>query len=85
MKLSGKKIWLTVMIICGLGSVSLAYVLWGYQWPVGSNVAFYINANTTQVPNELAAVNSASGTWNAIYPAGPYDDLQWHDVRDNSW
>ncbi len=70
MKLSGKKIWLAGMIICGLGSVSLAYLLWGLQWPVGSNVAFYVNANTDQVPNELAAVNSAAGTWNAIYPAG---------------
>ena len=70
MKLSGKKIWLAGMIICGLGSVSLAYVLWDYQWPVGSNVTFYVNENTAQVPNELAAVNSAAGTWNAIYPAG---------------
>lgn len=70
MKLSGKKIWLAGMIICGLGSVSLAYLLWGLQWPVGSNVAFYVNENTAQVPNELAAVNAAADTWNAIYPAG---------------
>ncbi len=70
MKLSGKKIWLIGIIICSLVSVSLAYVLWGYQWPVGSNVAFYINANTAQVPDELSAVNAAADTWNAIYPAG---------------
>ncbi len=70
MKLSGKKICLTGIIICGLVSVSLAYVLWGMQWPVGSDVGFYINPNTAQVPDELSAVNAAADTWSAIYPAG---------------
>ncbi len=70
MKLSGKKIWLAGLIICGLVSISVAYGLWGYQWPLGSNVAFYINPNTAQVPDELAAVSAAADTWNAIYPAG---------------
>lgn len=70
MKPSGKKIWLTGIIICGLVSVTLAYVLWGMQWPVGSDVGFYINPNTAQVPDELSAVSSAANTWSAINPAG---------------
>ncbi|MFC2167189.1 Ig-like domain-containing protein [Acidobacteriota bacterium] len=70
MKLSNKKIWLIAIMICGLVSASLGYVLWGIQWPVGSNVAFFVNPNTAQVAGELAAVNSASASWNAINPAG---------------
>lgn len=70
MKLSSKKIWLTGIIICGLVSVSLAYVLWGMQWPVGSTVDYYINPNTAQVPDELSAVSAAASTWSAVNPAG---------------
>lgn len=70
MKPSSRKIFLTGMIICILVSVSLAYVLMGMQWPVGSNVGFYINPNTAQVTDEASAVNYAAGTWSAINPSG---------------
>ena len=70
MKLSSRKIFLIGLIICGLVSVSLAYVLLGRQWPVGTNVGFYINPNTTQVTDEAWAVYYAAGTWSAINPSG---------------
>ncbi|MBU4255552.1 MAG: matrixin family metalloprotease, partial [Acidobacteria bacterium] len=69
MKLSSRKIFLIGMIICGLVSISLAYVLLGVQWPVGTNVGFYINPNTAQVTDEAWAVYYAAGTWSALDPS----------------
>jgi len=64
------KYWL---VVAGIGlclNVALAYVLQGFQWPVGSNVGYVINANTTQVSDEAGAVRNAGGTWGAVYPPG---------------
>ncbi len=70
MKRPGIKVWLTGMIICVLLSASLAYVLFGVQWPVGSNVPYYINPNTADVTDEVWAVYYAAETWSQINPAG---------------
>lgn len=51
-------------------SAALAYVLQGFQWPVGTQVAYVINANTSQVSDESGAVQNAGGSWSAVYPAG---------------
>lgn len=70
MKKSGFRVWLTGIIICGLISASLSYVLLGRQWPVGTDVSYYINPNTTDVGDEAWAVYYAAETWNQINPAG---------------
>jgi len=51
-------------------SVSLAYVLLGYKWPVGSTEPYRINENTAQVADERNAVVSAMSSWNGINPSG---------------
>jgi len=48
----------------------MAYVLSGYQWPVGSIVKYYINANTAQVGDEDTVVKSAAHSWSLINPPG---------------
>ncbi len=50
--------------------VSLAYVLSGYKWPVGTAVPYYINGNTIQVDDERNAVMSAMTSWSGINPSG---------------
>jgi len=51
-------------------AIAIAYNLLGFQWPVGTNVRYYINANTPQVPDEASAVSKAGNTWGALNPAG---------------
>ena len=70
MNRSSGKIWLTGLIILSFVTVSLAYVLWGMKWPLGSNVGYYINSNTAQVSNEQNAVKSAASSWSQINPPG---------------
>ena len=70
MKESSVKLWLFVGFLIIFVGVSIAYVLLGYQWPVGSDVTYYINPNTAQVTDEEDAVKSAADSWNGINPAG---------------
>lgn len=57
-----------VIIILVVGS--LAYVLTGQKWPIGTVISYHINANTNQVTNEADAVKSATSSWSQIYSAG---------------
>jgi len=70
MKKLGIKFWLfgVILIIFAIGS--LGYVLFGYKWPVGSSMPYYINANTGQVADEAQAVKNAANSWSQIFPAG---------------
>jgi len=61
---------LCVAILIVFISVSLAYVLLGYKWPVGSTEPYRINENTAQVADERNAVVSAMSSWNGINPSG---------------
>ena len=59
--------------LAGVGAIAcaaFAYVLMGMKWPVGSNVGYSVNANSAKVAGELAAVQSAAGSWSAINPSG---------------
>lgn len=49
---------------------AVAYNLLGFQWPVGTNVRYRINANTSQVSDEASAVSKAGNTWSALNSAG---------------
>jgi hypothetical protein len=51
-------------------ATAVAYKLLGFQWPVGTNVRYTINANTPQVPDEASAVSRAGNTWSALNPSG---------------
>ena len=70
MRKSSTKLSIFVALLIGFVVVSFAYVLLGYQWPVGTVVTYYVNANTAQVADEEDAVKSAADTWSQIYPAG---------------
>lgn len=70
MKKLGIKFWLFGVILIILVAGSLGYVLTGQQWPVGSVVSYFINANTPQVTNETDAVKNAAHSWSQIFPSG---------------
>jgi hypothetical protein len=57
-----------IFLVCISGT--LAYVLHDFQWPVGTRVSYYINANTSQVDDEDTAVNNAARSWSKIWPTG---------------
>lgn len=63
---------LTVLYVCLVVCVTtaVAYKLLGFQWPVGTNVRYYINPNTPQVPDEASAVRRAGNTWSALNSSG---------------
>jgi len=65
----------TILAVVGVSTavfvaIAIAYNLLGFQWPVGTNVRYYINANTSQVPDEASAVSKGGNTWGALNPAG---------------
>ncbi len=64
------KFWLFCAFLIILVGFSISYTLLGFQWPVGSDVGFFINANTSQVPDEDSAVRNAAVSWNQISPSG---------------
>jgi hypothetical protein len=66
----GFKLRLFPACVGAMACVAFGYVLMGVKWPVGSNVGYYVNANSTKVTGELAAVQSAAGTWSSVNPAG---------------
>ncbi|UCC39654.1 MAG: matrixin family metalloprotease [Candidatus Aminicenantes bacterium] len=70
MKKRSTKFWLHIAVFAGFTALSMAYVLLDYKWPVGTDVVYYINANTAQVTGEENAVKNAADSWNQIYPAG---------------
>jgi len=51
-------------------AAAVAYNLLGFQWPVGTNVRYYINANTAQVSDEASAVSKAGNTWSSLNSTG---------------
>jgi hypothetical protein len=59
--------WVCVAVFI---TTAIAYNLLGFQWPVGTNVRYQINANTPQVPDEASAVSKAGNTWGSLNPAG---------------
>jgi len=63
---------LTIVCVCiaVLIGTAVAYNLLGFQWLVGTNVRYHINANTSQVPDEASAVSKAGNTWSALNSAG---------------
>ena len=67
---SSTKFWLFSAILIILVGGSVAYTLLGFLWPVGTDVAFYINANTSQVADEETAVRNAANSWSQINPSG---------------
>ncbi len=67
---SSARILTAVTFLLLLTAGVAAYVLEGFQWPVGTNVSYRINANTPQVTNEANAVIGAADTWSALHPAG---------------
>lgn len=70
MKKNSTKFWVFLVGVILLVVGSLAYILTGQQWPVGTVIAFFINPNTAQVPDEATAVRNAAGTWSQVFPAG---------------
>lgn len=70
MKKERIKFWLLTAAIIFLVAGSLAYILTGQQWPVGTVLQYYINPNTDQVANEATAVRNAADSWSQIFPAG---------------
>lgn len=70
MKKDKKKFWIPLAAIVLLVAGSLAYVLTGQHWPVGTVIVYSINPNTAQVPDEDTAVRNAAGSWSQIFPAG---------------
>jgi len=70
MKKTGSRSWLPALIFLCLAAAALAYTLTGSKWPVGTNVGYFINANTAQVTNEASAVKSAASSWSQINPSG---------------
>ena len=64
------KFWFICAFLIIIVGTSISYLLLGFQWPVGSDVGFYINANTSQVPDEDSAVKNATGSWSQINPSG---------------
>ncbi|MFC2164892.1 Ig-like domain-containing protein [Acidobacteriota bacterium] len=63
---------LAIVCVCMAVCVAtaIAYNLLGFQWPVGTNVRYRINANTAQVPDEASAVSKAGNTWSSLNSAG---------------
>lgn len=70
MKKASTKFWLHITVLVGVTALSIAYVLFDYKWPEGTDVTYYINANTAQVADEEDAVKSAADSWSQIYPSG---------------
>lgn len=69
-KKNSMKIRLAGLLFLGFAAVAAAYVLWGIQWPVGTDVGYTINPNTAQVGDEVNAVNNAAHSWSQINPPG---------------
>jgi hypothetical protein len=65
---AGSWIFVLLLAICGGGAV--AYVLYSFQWPLATKVAYFINPNTSQVDGEDVAVKEAADSWNRLWPAG---------------
>ncbi len=63
---------LTIVYLCiaVFAATALAYKLLGFKWPVGTNVRYLINANTSQVPDEASAVSKAGNTWSSLNSSG---------------
>jgi len=70
MKKSSIKFYVLSAVIIILVVGSLAYVLTGQKWPIGTVISYYINANTNQVTNEADVVKSAVSSWSQIFSAG---------------
>jgi len=64
------KFYLFSFIFIIVAICSIAYVLTGQKWPVGTVVGYYINPNTNQVTDETSAVKNAANKWSQIFPAG---------------
>lgn len=64
------RFWLLSVALIVVVTYAAAYVLLGYQWPLGTNARYLINANTDQVPNESGAVRSAADTWSQVNSSG---------------
>jgi hypothetical protein len=56
------------VVLCA--ALAWGYVLSGAKWTPGSNVAFFINANTADTASELDAVRGALSTWSGVNPSG---------------
>jgi len=69
-KKNNLKFWILLTAVIVFVAGSLAYVLTGQQWPVGTEISYSINPNTDQVPDEATAVRNAANSWSQIFSAG---------------